>query len=199
MATSTGHSRWVTGPDARERSHILRSHHDAVAVGIGTALADDPRLDARIEGASQPWHVVFDSGLRLPGDARLIVPEKTLVLCAPGADREGRAALEAAGARVVEVPRAERGLDITAALDACATAGLLSVFVEGGPTLAASFLRSGHVNRVYAFIAPKLLGTGLDAVGDLTAGTMDDALQLRDPELERCGSDWMITGTLRDA
>ncbi len=199
VATASGDSRWVTGEEARRHAHVLRSRHDAVVVGIGTALADNPRLDARIDGAAQPWHVVFDSQLRLPTEAKLLTQGKTLVFCGPGAPTSRKTALEDRGALVVDIPQNGHELDVRAAVDACATNGLVSVFIEGGPTLATSFLQAGLVNRVYTFIAPRILGTGREAVGDLGADTMTDALEMREPELTACGGDWLLTGLLETA
>ena len=202
IATSSGHSRWVTGEEARREGHVLRSRHDAVLVGIGTALADDPRLDVRLDDreVKQPWHVVLDSRLRLPVDARLIAPGKTIVFCEEDATADSRKALADAGVEVVAVPSAlGAGLDVSAVLAELAKKDFLGVYVEGGPTVVTSFLRARLANRVVAFVAPKILGEGTASVGDLRASTMADALALAEVTVRQVGDDVCVSGLLETA
>jgi diaminohydroxyphosphoribosylaminopyrimidine deaminase / 5-amino-6-(5-phosphoribosylamino)uracil reductase len=199
VATSTGESKWITGSDSRAHAHRLRSYHGAVVVGIGTVLADDPRLDVRLErepDAYQPAHVVVDTDLRLPTDARLIVPGKTFVFCGERAESERRGALENVGVEVIPLASGAGGLDLRAMLTALAEREIISVFVEGGPTLVTAFLRAGLANRIAAFIAPKVMGSGMDAVGDLETDAMTAIHALSDIETGRFGRDLFITGVL---
>ncbi len=176
IATASGESRWITGPQAREEAHLIRARHDAVAVGIGTALADDPSLTVRLPGhpGPQPLRVVFDSRARLPETHKLAADgaAPTLVIAGPGAsDRIGSAevACVAAGA--------EGRIDPNAALRLLAERGVTRLMVEGGGELAAALLRAGLVDRIAWFRAggvigddgkPAVAALGLEALGAMT-------------------------------
>jgi diaminohydroxyphosphoribosylaminopyrimidine deaminase / 5-amino-6-(5-phosphoribosylamino)uracil reductase len=165
IATAAGESQWITGARARAISHELRGIHGAILVGSGTALADDPELTARGEEppARQPLRIVLDSRLRLPLDSQLL---KTLafgpVLIAGcgGADPKAKTALEIKGARVVLLPRDERGVTVCDLLAYLARQDepLDSLFVEGGGRVAASFLEADAVDRIEWFRAPLIMG-----------------------------------------
>ena len=179
IATAAGESRWITGPEARRAAHALRGTHDAVLVGVGTVLADDPDLTCRLPGFRRrpTVRVVADSGLRTPASARLVASAgdaPSWILAAPEADPAREAGLVAAGARVIAVPRGEGGLDIAAALAALGAAGLTRVLVEGGGALAASLLRAGLVDRLAWFHAPGVIGgDGLAGVAALGLAGLD--------------------------
>ncbi|MEZ0285206.1 MAG: bifunctional diaminohydroxyphosphoribosylaminopyrimidine deaminase/5-amino-6-(5-phosphoribosylamino)uracil reductase RibD, partial [Thermoleophilia bacterium] len=164
IATAGGESQWITGPEARALVHRWRADHDAVGVGLGTAIADDPRLTARdVEGpVRQPARVVFDSAARLPLRSALVhgAPEaRLIVLAAAGAPPERVAALEAAGAEVahLEGGPAQR---VAAGLRALGERGIQSLLVEGGAELAGALVAAGAVDRVAWFLAPMLIGGG---------------------------------------
>lgn len=148
--------RWVTGPEARTRVHELRALADAVLVGVGTVLADDPRLDARgvAAPAGQPRPVVLDSLLRTPPGAR-VLGRGALVLATPGADRARAAALRGAGAEVTVVEATAAGrLDLAAALRALRDAGIESILAEPGATLQEALWRAGLVDELVLHVAP---------------------------------------------
>ncbi|HEY8501613.1 MAG TPA: bifunctional diaminohydroxyphosphoribosylaminopyrimidine deaminase/5-amino-6-(5-phosphoribosylamino)uracil reductase RibD [Solirubrobacterales bacterium] len=150
--TSSGDSPWISGPESRDLVHQWRAESDAIAVGIGTALTDDPLLTARIEGARQPLRVVFDSQARLPLDSQLLQTldqAPVLVVAAPDADTD---ALRAAGAEILVAN------GIEAALRELGNRGITSLFLEGGRTLASSFLSADLIDESRTFIAPMLLG-----------------------------------------
>lgn len=192
IATSTGDSRWITSPRARAFVHELRAQADALLVGAGTALADDPELTAR-RGARvvrAPVRVLFDRRLRVPLSARLYArePGSAWVVCAAGA--RGRASRERAGARVIEVRGGRTGLDLGEALARLGREGLTEVLCEGGGTLAASLLREGLVDEIHWFAAPKLVGgDGLPALGALGVERVGDAHELEIIDLRRLGPD----------
>ncbi len=174
IATAGGESRWITGPAARRTAHAMRAEHDAVMVGIGTALADDPDLRCRIDGFTSRAgvRVVADGGLGLPLGAGLVTDAAEApcwLLHRADAAPARRAALEAAGVRCLAVPAGAEGLGIdpAEALAALGSAGLTSVLVEGGARLASSLLRAGLVDRIAWFHAPALLGA--DAVAAVQA------------------------------
>jgi diaminohydroxyphosphoribosylaminopyrimidine deaminase/5-amino-6-(5-phosphoribosylamino)uracil reductase len=163
IATRTGESQWITGESARRAAHALRGRHDAVMVGVGTVLADDPELTCRLPGYRRlpVVRVVADSHLRVPLTATLVATAQrapTWVLIREGSDRDRRRAFSDIGVRLIEVQWSTAGLEICAALHALGTAGLTHVLVEGGAQLAASLLRADLVDRIAWFHAPAVLG-----------------------------------------
>lgn len=191
-AAADGSSRWITGEDARADVHRLRAESDAVIVGSGTLLADDPQLTARCpEARRQPLRVVADSGARTPGTARVLDgAAPSLVAVAEDAPAAG---LEAATS-VVRLPRGPDGLDLVALLTELYARGVVSALLEGGPTLAASFLRGGLVDRVVAYLAPLLLGgEGLPALAAAGVSTLGAGHRLRLEEVARIGADVRVT------
>jgi diaminohydroxyphosphoribosylaminopyrimidine deaminase/5-amino-6-(5-phosphoribosylamino)uracil reductase len=197
IATAGGESRWITGTRARAHVHRLRSESDAVMVGSGTALADDPELTAR-RGA-RVWHrpvrVLVDSTLRVPASARLYRgdPPRAWVLCGRAAPRRRRAAVEATGARVLEVAAGRGGLRLDRALERLAHEGLGALLVEGGGGLAAALLRARLVDEVVWFAAPRLIGAeGRPALGPLGLERLADAPELAIRRVRRLGPDIVI-------
>jgi diaminohydroxyphosphoribosylaminopyrimidine deaminase/5-amino-6-(5-phosphoribosylamino)uracil reductase len=163
IATRSGESRWITGPAARRAVHGMRGRHDAVLVGSGTVLADDPDLTSRLPGATpRPTvRVVADARLRTPPGANLFnSTAPTWIVTRPGHPEAALAALRARGAELIEVPAAPEGagLDTGAMLRALAVRGLTRVFAEGGAVLAAALLRAGLVDRLAWFHAPAVMG-----------------------------------------
>ena len=165
VAAPVGGPRWVSSSRSRARVHAMRGEADCVAIGIGTALADDPLLTDRRERAPkrQPARLVFDSRLRLPPTSKLAktaAEAATIVACGEHADAGRREALEALGVSVWQVRGGAGGLDVEAVLARLASEGRLSVLCEGGPRLASSLLEAGLLDRVAFFIAPVLYGDG---------------------------------------
>lgn len=203
IATARGESRWITGPAARALVHRIRRRVDAVVVGSGTALADDPELLARVGSrvVHRPLAVVLDGRLRLPPGARCLRSRargETLVVGATHASRRRRKALEAAGARVLFAPQRNGCVDPRAALRLLARAGLTEVLLEGGGALAAAWLRAGVVDEVHWFVSARLLGgDARPALGALGVGRLADAFVLSEPSIRRLGDDVHVHGTLR--
>jgi len=192
IATAAGESRWITGPVARRFVHRLRSSTDAVMVGRATAQADDPELSARRGGrvVHRPVRVLVDSGLRVSPELRLFgdANAQTWVLHARGA--RGRRALEARGARLLQIRRRGDYLDLRAALECLADQGLTTVLVEGGGELAAALLRRSLVDELHWILAPKLLGgDGRPALGSLGVKRLRDAEELGELRVRRLGDD----------
>lgn len=174
IAVANGDSKWITGPEARRIGHRLRAEHDAILVGIGTALADDPRLDCRLEGleAASPVRIVLDTTLRLPTTHDLAAAAKkrpTWVICLETADAGRRAALERLGVRVIEAPEDDDGrLSLDAVARLLAEAGVTRLLIEGGGAVAAGFMAADLVDRIHAFRAPLVIGgDGLAGIGPL--------------------------------
>ena len=202
IATASGESRWITGPGARAAVHRLRAEVDAVVVGSGTALADDPRLTARRGDRiiHTPVRVVFDSSLRLPPDAKMLEGKaaSTWVLCQRSAPTMRRRALTLAGARVMPVASRHGRVDVRRAVERLAREGLTHVLLEGGGELAAAFLREGLVDELHWFSAPKLLGgdarPGLAALG---VRHLSDAVTLENVRIRQVGDDVYVRGAVR--
>ena len=203
IATRTGDSKWITGEEARRFVHELRRVSDAIMAGIGTVLADDPKLTARDgEGnalARQPLRVIVDSSGKTPTDAKLLSePGDTLVATA-GGDRDSDGRLAGAGAQVQSFSGQNGRVDLDGLLRALGDREITSVFVEGGGALLGSLFDLRAVDKVVAFVAPAIVGgTGAPtAVGGTGARTMGEALRLSDVEVKRFGPDTAVIGYSR--
>ena len=197
IATATGESQWITGPEARRLAHAMRGRHDAVMVGIGTALADDPALTCRLPGFKPvpDVRVVLDTQLRLPTTstlARTAREAPVWVLHGPDAAAARREALSGQGVRLIEVGAGEGGLDLADALRALGGAGLTRVLVEGGAGLAGGLLRAGVVDRLAWFHAPAVLGAdALAAVAPLDVAKLADMSRFQRVATRFAGADWL--------
>lgn len=204
VATATGESRWISGPESRALVHRWRADMDGVAVGIGTVLADDPLLNVRdVDGAYRPpARIVFDRHARLPLDSRLVAGARevpVIVVAAPDAPRERVGRLEDAGVDVVGLAIPAGADPIGVALEALGERDIQSLLLEGGPILAEAFLARDAVDRVAWFVAPLLIG-GAHAPGALGGrglGPLAEVPRLRDISVERIGDDVLIAGRLR--
>lgn len=187
----------ITGEAAGKYVHRLRGWLDAICVGSGTALGDDPSLTCRLPGGRDPLRVVVDTSLKLSPTAKVINPGSAagcLVACAKEAPAERRAALERAGAQVLALPAGEGGVDLNALLEALGKRGVISLLLEGGSGLAWGFLSAGLIDEVYYFFAPKLIG-GADApgmIGGAGFSKMAEAVNLQKPRIRRFGDDVLL-------
>jgi diaminohydroxyphosphoribosylaminopyrimidine deaminase / 5-amino-6-(5-phosphoribosylamino)uracil reductase len=204
IAMPGGESRWITGAPAWTRGHLMRARHDAVMVGIGTALADDPLLTCRLSGfdGRPPVRVVVDTRLRLPPEAQLVTSAAAApswVLTARPANPARRAALEERGAQVVEVEASADGVDLAAAIEALAARGITRLLVEGGARLAAGLLRARLVDRLAWFHAPRLVGgDGIPAIAALGFAALAEAPAFEPVSTETVGGDVLTTFRARD-
>jgi riboflavin-specific deaminase-like protein len=200
LATRTGSSQWISGTEALRFAHELRARHDAIMVGVGTVLRDDPRLTVRLAVGSDPVRVVVDSRLSTPLTAAVLsaaAATDTIIATTTQAPEERRAAIEALGAQVLLIDSDAHGwVDLPALLVALVENGLRSVMVEGGARLITSLLRAQLVDRLAICIAPKILGAGIDAVGDLGIDDLGHAVQLIEPSVTRYGADLILDGHL---
>ena len=193
-ATATGESRWITGPEARRKVHAMRLSHDAVMVGSGTALADDPDLTVRDMGATrQPIRIVLDRTLKHAPESRLGRTAKdhpVWLLHGPAAPEATRRAWEATGATLIEVPETNGHLDLKAALQALAQRGLTRILSEGGSTIAAALVKAGLVDELAMFSGAVLIGgDGHAALGDMGLKLLKSANRPMLNHYERLGSD----------
>ncbi|MEQ8639307.1 MAG: bifunctional diaminohydroxyphosphoribosylaminopyrimidine deaminase/5-amino-6-(5-phosphoribosylamino)uracil reductase RibD [Alphaproteobacteria bacterium] len=202
IATAGGESRWITGPQSRAHAHGLRLSHDAVLVGIGTALSDDPALTCRLPGIAaddrlaQPVRIVVDPRLDLPPTARLLSSAAGAVwlLADEAADGARRRRLEDLGARILALPSGADGLAPSAMLQALGAAGLTRVLVEGGAGVAGRLLAAGLVDQLVWYRAPLLVGgDGVAAVGHLNLARLADARRFRRLSLDHLGADVVET------
>jgi diaminohydroxyphosphoribosylaminopyrimidine deaminase/5-amino-6-(5-phosphoribosylamino)uracil reductase len=200
IATASGESRWITGPAARERAHLLRATHDAVLVGTGTALADDPQLTCRLPGLEgrSPVRIVLDARLRLPAPLRLFAEARrvpTWLVALASADHGRQAERAGRGVRVIIVPGDESGqLDLAELLRRLGDEGLTRLLVEGGGQLAAGLLRQGLVDRLVWMRAPMVIGgDGLPAVASLGLDALDAAPRFTLASRETIGGDVIDT------
>jgi len=182
-AAADGTSRWVTGEPARADVHRLRAESDAVLVGIGTVLADDPQLTVRPTEGRTPLRVVVDSSGRTPRTARVLDDAAPTLVATAGPSVEG-AETVAVGAGQV---------DLGALLDLLAARDIVSVLLEGGPVLAGGFWRAGLVDRVVGYVAPLLLGAGTSALEQAGIGTIGDAARLHLTDVTRVGDDLRLS------
>lgn len=190
IALENGHSQWITGAPARAYGHMLRARHDAVLTGIGTILADDARLDCRLNGLEtrSPQRVVMDTNLRLPRVARLLEQgSKPWVFASPAAVRA--ATWQNDACELLEAPEGEGGLDIRAALGALAERGVTRLLVEAGPMLAASLMRARAIDRIYWLRAPSVMGRGLPAFAPLGVERLEDMPKLNHLGAWKLGND----------
>jgi diaminohydroxyphosphoribosylaminopyrimidine deaminase/5-amino-6-(5-phosphoribosylamino)uracil reductase len=204
IAIASGESQWISGPEARERAHLLRARYDAIMVGTGTALADDPQLTCRLPGLGHrsPVRVALDRQLRIPLNAHLIAEARavpTWIVTLPTADPGRCAGLRDRGVEVIDVePDAAGGIDIGGTLAVLGGRGITRLLVEGGARLAASLLRARLVDRLLWFHAPRLIGgDGLPAVAALGIAVLAEAPAFEPLSVERVGADVLTTLRLR--
>jgi diaminohydroxyphosphoribosylaminopyrimidine deaminase / 5-amino-6-(5-phosphoribosylamino)uracil reductase len=198
IAAVDGVSRWITGEAARLEAHRLRFVADAVLVGVGTVLADDPQLTVRHPGlpAKEPLRVVVDSRLRVPIGARVLRagdPARAVVACVAPAPSDQAAVLRARSVRVLELPGDAGRVDLRALLDALCAMDVNALLVEGGGELGGALAEAGLVDRVAFFVAPRLVG-GAAAPGPLggRGRPLKEALPLVDVTTRRIGDDLLV-------
>jgi diaminohydroxyphosphoribosylaminopyrimidine deaminase / 5-amino-6-(5-phosphoribosylamino)uracil reductase len=196
LAAANGNSRWISAPESLRFAHQLRAEHDAVAVGAGTACKDDPRLTVRLVPGEDPLRVVVDSTLRTPLSAAVLADgaaKGTVLAVTERAPRRRCEEVLSLGATVLELPMDAAGrVDLRALLSELHALGVRSVMVEGGAALITSFLHDRLVDRLAVCIAPKILGRGIEAVGDLGIGDLTDSLTLADTSVTSYGVDLVL-------
>jgi diaminohydroxyphosphoribosylaminopyrimidine deaminase/5-amino-6-(5-phosphoribosylamino)uracil reductase len=199
MATHTKESKWITGPDARMDVHQYRHQHDAILVGVGTVLADNPSLDTRLpNGGKNPIRVILDSHLRTPLDSKVVTDGKapTWIITGSTPDLEKVAILEGQeDVRVFTLPMEK--VEVNTLLSLLGENGITSLFVEGGATVNGSFMKNNAIQQVITYIAPKLIG-GKEAptvIGGEGFAIMDEVMELEIKEVSQIGPDLKIIST----
>lgn len=199
IATASGDSKWITGEAARNRGHEQRAWVDAILVGSGTVLADDPSLTARpgsTLAVRQPVRVVLDARGRIPATAAVFQqPGITIVATTRDAPPAWRSSIVSAGGTIVDCEPVETGVNLAQLLRVLGARGILSIWAEGGAGVLGSLFDDGLVNETWAFIAPKILGgDARTAIGGLGVPFVSDAHRLREVEVERLGDDILVRG-----
>jgi diaminohydroxyphosphoribosylaminopyrimidine deaminase / 5-amino-6-(5-phosphoribosylamino)uracil reductase len=204
VATRTGDSQWISGESSRARAHRWRAESDAVAVGIGTALTDDPLLTSRVEGvARQPRRVVFDSEARLPLAGKLVESAADVpltVVCSRAAARTEVQKLESAGVDVIVASGQNEAARVATALDEIGSRDIQSLLLEGGPHLAGAFFEAGEIDELRIFVAPMLAGgrgarTPVEGEGAEQIAAAAHALSM---DVERIDDDVLMTARLKE-
>jgi diaminohydroxyphosphoribosylaminopyrimidine deaminase/5-amino-6-(5-phosphoribosylamino)uracil reductase len=204
VATHRGDSKWISGEESRQLAHQWRAECDAVAVGIGTALADDPQLTARVEGISrQPRRIVFDSLARLPLSSQLVRGARELpltVVVSRAAPRASTDAFETHGADVIVATGENEPARVRSALDQLGAAGVGSILLEGGPHLAGVFFDLAEIDEIRLFLAPLVLGgrTARDPLEGEGVDTIAMASRALTLECQQVHDDLLITSRLRE-
>ena len=199
IATASGASRWISGPRARRLVHRLRNEHDAIMVGAGTVISDDPRLTCRLRGGRDPLRVIVDGRLRVPLDARVLTKPAAPGTLIATVTRKALIieALRRRGASVLVLPGRRGQLSLRRLVAALGARGVTSVLIEGGATLAAAALRERVVDRLLCFVSPTLIGgDGLAMVGSLGVRGLAQAIRLPGVRVGRLGEDIVIHADL---
>jgi len=202
IADATGQSKWISNEAARKLVHRWRWQNDAILIGIGTALADNPQLTVREEPGSQPRRMIVDTNLRLPLAANVLTDEhvaKTIVAIGENCrEREKIAEIETRGARVWLLRTTSAGsVDLRHLMERSAQEGIASVFIEGGRRIFSSLLEAELADRLKCFIAPKLVGDGMPAFQGLPINSLHDAIFLAKIKWENVGDNILLSGLLQ--
>ena len=198
IATSTGHSKWITGEAARQKGHELRNENDAVLVGINTVLTDDPELTVRgIDGGRSPVRIVLDSKGRIPEQSRVFQEDGVPVVIVTGNHAPLRKWPELAELTILTAPT--RTPVILWVLSEIRKLGMNSLLVEGGSLIHASFIKSNTVDQLALFLAPKVIGgqEALSWCGNLEVDTVNEAPQLEISSVTALGEDWMVSAKIK--
>jgi 3,4-dihydroxy 2-butanone 4-phosphate synthase/GTP cyclohydrolase II len=197
IATSSGDSRWISCEEERRVSHALRASCDAVLVGVGTVVTDDPQLTVRMVPGASPIRVVLDSTLRIPHRSRVLAADAaTTIVTTDSSPVERQDELCSRGVAVLVVPTGPSGVDAAAALEALRRAGIRSLLVEGGARVITSFLSQRLADRLIVGIAPRVLGSGTDAVSDLGVTEVSKSLRIERRAVHLAGDDVLIAGDI---
>jgi diaminohydroxyphosphoribosylaminopyrimidine deaminase/5-amino-6-(5-phosphoribosylamino)uracil reductase len=201
IATITGNSQWISSERSRELAHKLRALHDGILVGMGTILADKPQLTVRLVKGRNPLRIIPDSKLRIPLSSKILRDQDitpTIIATTPRADEEKLSLLRKMGVEVLMIDEDEKGeVNLKDLLRKLGKRGISSLLVEGGARIITSFLHQELVDKVVIAIAPKIMGKGIEAVGDLGIQDVDHALRLSFAKIYRAGGDIVVEARIK--
>jgi diaminohydroxyphosphoribosylaminopyrimidine deaminase/5-amino-6-(5-phosphoribosylamino)uracil reductase len=203
IATTSGDSKWITNPLSRQFVHEIRHAVDAIMVGIGTVIKDDPQLTTRLEGreSKDPVRIVLDAHLSIPEEARMLhlsSDSDILIVCSDSAALEKRKKLEKLGIRFLTLDDEEGRIDLTALVEELGKTGITSLLIEGGSHVNGSAFRAGIVDKVYMFYAPKICGgEGIPICAGPGVEVMEQSTNLENITVHRFEDDMMIEGYVK--
>ena len=196
IATTKGQSRWISSGASMKYAHKLRAEHDAILVGAGTVKKDDPELTVRLVRGHNPLRIIVDSKLQINNQAKVlknISTAKTIIATVKNSGDHKYKNIAVAGAQIITVDTDKQGkVDLKKLLKKLAARGISSVLIEGGAQIITSILRDNLADRLVTVIAPKILGKGIEAVGDLNIRNLNSAKFLSIRKIRRCGEDIII-------
>ncbi|OGW74656.1 MAG: hypothetical protein A2Z72_01025 [Omnitrophica bacterium RBG_13_46_9] len=201
IAARDGSSKWISCPESRKFAHRLRAENDGILVGVNTILKDDPSLTTRLVKGKSPARIIIDGKLRTPLGSRVVKSAKsvrTIVITTPKAPVRKIKTLERKGVKILIAPASKKdNVDIGGIVRILYRKGIKRLLVEGGGKTITSFIRSGLADRVFIIISPKILGSGVESIGDLGIYNIKSALKLRIKEIKRAGKDAIYRAYLK--
>ncbi len=200
IATAKGESKWITGKTARKHVHQLRNDLDAVLVGIGTVMKDDPSLDCRLRGGRDPYRIIVDSGLRIPLKSKVLgySDNKTIIATTNKASKRKISQINTLGAKVLVIKSKAGKVNLKALMKELGKLDITNVMIEGGSSIASSAISSGIVDRVMFFVAPKIIGgtDSISSIGGKSPSLLGNAIKLKNLRAITIGDDILIEGYL---
>ncbi len=197
IATSTGDSRYITSVEARKIVHKLRTEADAILVGVNTVIRDNPQLTPRLVEGKNPLKIVVDSTLKMPDKCNLMKePSKLLIATTSKAPKAKLNSLHQKGVSIVVLKQKDGMVDLRQLMEELGKREITSVMIEGGTEVNSSAIKAGIADKIIIFAAPKIIGNGKGAIGNLGITKIDKAIKLKDIRTEKAGNDLMIEGYL---
>ena len=197
IATKSGDSKWITSKEARTYVHKLRTEVDAVMVGLNTVLRDNPELTPRLYKGKDPVKIVVDSQLEIPKNCSLMkTPGMLIIATTNQAPKKEIEKLQQKGIRVVTAKSKKGMVDLSDLMKQLGKMEITSIMIEGGSELNSSAIKEGIVDKILIFTAPKIIGSGLGAIGNLGVNKIDKAIQLKEPVCRKIGSDTLVEAYL---
>src|SRR3989344_6007426 len=197
IATSTGNSKYITSKESRKYVHQLRSNVDAVLIGINTLIADNPKLDARLVKGKDPIKIIVDSTLKIPLKGNIMKsPEKLIIATTSKAPKNKIKAIQNKGAKIIIAPSKAGLVDLDFLMRELGKHEITSILIEGGNRVNSSALKEKIVDKILVFTAPRLIGKGLDAFGDLGIKKLDNTINIREMSTRKIGNDILVEGYL---
>jgi len=201
IADQRGKSKWISGPPARKFAHRLRTRHQAILVGVNTVIKDDPLLTVRLVKGKNPLRIILDSQLRLPLKAKVInrkMATGTMIATTRKASRKKVELLKKRGVKLLFIPGSNGNVDLHKLLNVLKSLKIKSILVEGGSKVITSFLKDKLVDRMVVVLSSKIMGKGIEAIGDLKVSDINKIFNFRFKRIEKIGQDLVLTINLNN-